>query len=166
MNNNFLKKITNLHILSESEMGIFTQDEIWHMRPLLNDFGSVSALTKPVKLKLPVGCKDGNDIVTAFDGQMIVFTTARGITALSPKDFVATTEQNLTYLSDGIQNKYRAFYEDGNIKIAIYRYWTIFYHGQEMLALDTRNNSWWIWTTPYVIDRLTVDRRLYVLNAR
>ena len=34
---------------------------------------------------------------------------------------------------------------------------------REILALDTRNNAFWIWTTPYPINSLFVDTRLHAL---
>lgn len=176
----FSKKITNLHTLSDNEMGIFTQDEIWYIQAV--DLDSILTYTKPVKSKIPVGCRDGSDIITALDGQYIIFTSPRGVTALSPQDFVATTEQTVTYLSDNIQNKYQSFYNDvirnamfmpneqntvyrPMIKIATYKYWILFYRYMDktILAFDTRSGSWWVWTTPYPIKSLTVGTRLHIL---
>ena len=172
----FAKEITNLHTLSENEMGIFTQDEIWYMQ------WTGSAYTKPVKSKIPVGCRDGSDIITALDGKLIVFTTPRGVTALSPQDFVASTEQTLSYLSDNIQSLYQAFYNNPvhstvllpsefqygyrpEIKIVTYKYWIIFhrYMDRIVLAFDTRNSTWWKWETPYPIKSMIVDSRLHFL---
>ena len=178
----FSKKITNLHALSENDMGVFTQDEIWYIQTILNDYGSVGALTKPVKSKLPIGCRDGSDIITALDGKAIIFTTFRGVTVLSPEDFVATTEQTITYLSDNISKKYNSFYNDAvynamfmpneftttyspMIKIVSYKYWILFYRymDREILVFDTRSSSWWSWSTPYPIKSMTVNTNLYVL---
>lgn len=176
----FSKKITNLHTLSNNEMGIFTQDEIWYIQAV--NINNIMTYTKPVKSKIPVGCRDGSDIITALDGQLIVFTSPRGVTALSPQDFVATTEQTITYLSDNIQEKYQSFYNDvirnamfmpdefdrvyrPIIKITTYKYWVLFYRYMDktILAFDTRGGSWWVWTTPYPIKSLMVGTRLHIL---
>ena len=169
----FSKKITNLHTLSENEIGIFTEDEIWYIKSIINN--NIIDYTRPIKSKLPVGCREGSDIVTALDGKLIVFTTQRGITALSPQDFIASTEQTISYLSDNIQNTYHSFYNDfvyssmssqkPMIKIAVYKYWLLFYRymDKKVLAFDTRTNAWWKWTTPYPIKSLTVGTRLHFL---
>ena len=169
----FSKKITNLHTLSENEIGIFTEDEIWYIKSIINN--NIIDYTRPIKSKLPVGCREGSDIITALDGKLIVFTTQRGITALSPQDFVASTEQTVRYLSDNIQNTYHSFYNDfvyssissqkPMIKIAAYKYWLLFYRymDKKILAFDTRTNAWWKWTTPYPIKSLTVGTRLHFL---
>ena len=120
--------------------------------------------SKPIKSKIPVGCREGDDIITALDGQVIIFPTARGLTAMAPQEFVTTTERTLSYLSDTIQEKYNRYYNDevmnasllpsatgykSMIKIVTYKYWILLYRymDREILALDTRNNSWWIWET-------------------
>lgn len=177
----FSTKITNLHPLSDTEMGIFTEDAVWYTTVVtLSD--SELSYTKPVKSKIPFGCRDGDGIVTALDGQAIIFPTVRGIAALAPQDFVATTEKSLSYLSDTIQDKYRGFYSgivqsaalipndfiDGyapQISICTYRYWILFHKhmSREILALDTRNATWWLWTTPYPIRSIVAGSRLHVL---
>lgn len=176
----FSKKITNLHTLSENEMGIFTEDEIWYIKAIVND--TMVDYTAPIKSKLPVGCRDGSEIITALDGKVIIFTTQRGVTALSPQDFIASTEQTINYLSDNIQTNYQKFYNDEVfssmlmpdefvksysplIKIRTYRYWVLFYRYMDrtILMLDTRNGSWWKWSTPYPIRSITVGTKLHIL---
>lgn len=177
----FTNKITNLHPLSDADIGVFTDKEIWYISAATNSDGTV-IYTKPIKSRLPIGCRDGDEIITGLDGQALIFPTPRGITALAPQDFVATTDKTLTYLSDNIQEKYRKFYSEGvvsailiphefektydpQIKIVTYRYWTLFYkyYDREILVFDTRNNAWWVWTTPYPIRSITVDTQLKVL---
>lgn len=176
----FSRKITNLHALSEDTMGVFLEDEIWYIKYIINN--TVVDYTAPIKSKLPIGCRDGSEIITALDGSTIIFTTTRGITALAPKDFIASKEQTINYLSDNIQNTYRKFYEDNVfnsmfmpnefeesysplIKIRTYKYWILFYRYMDrvILALDTRNGSWWKWYTPYPIRSITVGTKLHVL---
>lgn len=176
----FSKKITNLHTLSDNEMGIFTQDEIWYIQAIKMD--NLIVYTAPIKSKIPIGCRDGSDIITALDGKLIVFTSIRGVTALSPQELVATTEQTISYLSNDIQQKYQGFYNDPVynamfmpnemsityrpiIKIVTYKYWIIFYRymDREILVFDTRMSSWWVWSTPYPIRSMMVGTKLHIL---
>lgn len=165
-------KITNLHPLYEKVVGIFTDKEIYYINTITLSDGTIT-YSKPIKSKLPVGCKDGSEIVTTMNGQVILFTTQRGIAALSPQDFVATTEQTITYLSAGIENTYNDFYENyvpnmniirsveegwykpdkPSIKIVIYRYWILLYKycSRDVLVFDTRFSSWWKFETQYPI---------------
>lgn len=172
--------ITNLHPLSERDMGVFTGTEVFYVTPTeLDDRVMYTAL---VKSKIPIGCRFGDDIITALDGQVIILPTKRGLAAMAPQDFVATTERTLTYLSDYIQDKYNHFYNDvvmssalipnefdtgitPQIKCTNYRYWLLFhkYLDKEILAFDTRSNTWWRWTTPYPIRQLSVGSRLHVI---
>lgn len=176
----FTYRITNLHPLSQSEMGVFTEDGIWYIQSLNTEDGNVY-YRQAVKSKIPVGCRYGDDIITAFDGQTLLFPTTRGIAAMAPQQFVATTEPVITYLSDFIQEKYFHFYNDKvvraskrirksdytgenpNIKICAYRYWILFYKylSREILAFDTRTNTWWSWETQYPIRYIYVDTKLY-----
>ena len=178
----FANKMTALHPLSDTEMGIFTEKDVWYISTTTLSDGTV-AYTKPIKSKIPAGLRDGSDVITALDGQALIFPTPRGLVALAPQDFVATTEKTLTYLSDAIQAKYHDFYNNGVmsamlipeefeyaykpfIRIATYKYWILMhkYLDREILALDTRNGTWWVWTTPYPIRSIMVGSRLHILQ--
>jgi hypothetical protein len=142
----------------------------------LND-GTV-AYTKPIKSKIPVGLRQGDEVITALDGQALIFPTPLGLVGLAPQDFVATTEKTLTYLTDAIQGAYQKFYNDSvmnavlstpckpSIRLNTYKYWIIMhkYLDREVLAFDTRNGTWWKWTTPYPIRSIMTNSRLYILS--
>lgn len=174
----FANEITNIHPLAENMMAVFTEREIWYVSKVTMEDGSVY-YTKATRSKIPVGCRQGDNIVTMLNGNAIVFPTQRGITAMAPEQFIATNEPTLSYLSDAIQDKYYHFYNDKvkhydgdyvpNIKICTYRHWMLFYKymDREVLSLDTRNGTWWVWSVPYPIMDITVDSRLhFLLNAR
>lgn len=177
----FASEITALHPLSNTEIGVFTDNEIWYITAVLDDNG-ITSYSKPIKSKIPAGCRKGNQVITALDGQAILFPTARGISVLAPQDFVATTEKELSYLSDVIQEKYYHFYNDPvqgsarntnesaaiyqpQIRITSYLHWLLFYRymDREILAFDTRTMTWWVWSTPYPIRKLSVDNRLHII---
>jgi hypothetical protein len=149
----FSSKITALHHLSDSEMGIFTENEIWYTSVgTLND---TLVYTKPIRSKIPTGLRDGDEVVTALDGQAVIFPSERGLVALAPQDFIATTEKTLSYISDSIQSLYQELYKS-DIRIDTYKYFLLFHRhfGRDIIAFDTRNSSWWRWQTPYPIRSL------------
>lgn len=176
----FSQRITNLHPLADDTMGIFTEDEIWYIQALNLDNESVTRYTKAIKSKLPVGCHQGNDVITADNGQAILFAVPRGVVYLTPQDFVSTTDRQINYISDAIQNMYNEYYFDSvknanahefgitipsQIKIMTYSYWICFYRymDNQILLIDTRSNSWWKWKTPYPILKLNNNGNLTVL---
>ena len=183
----FTGKITALHPLSDSQIGIFTDDGIWYISMIQNDDGLI-LYSQPIRSKLPVKLRDGDEVVTALDGQALIFPTTRGIVALAPQDFIATTEKTISYITDVMQEKYRRFYDDEvmnaslyynksfgdvpfdgmhrpEIKICAYNYWLLFYKylDTEILALDTRSGSWWSWSVQYPIRSITADEQLHLL---
>lgn len=175
----FTDEITNLHPLSNTEIGVFTENNIWYITSITGDDGTIS-YSKPIKSKIPFGCRKGNSVITALDGQAIIFPTQRGVTALAPQDFIATTEKTLTYLSDTIQSKYENFYNTSIfnmisvsnsteckpfIHIITHKYWIMFYKhlGKELLLLDTRGGTWWTLNTPYPILSVSTEIKLRVL---
>lgn len=176
----FSEKITNIHPIADTAIGIFTETSIYYMSSVQLDIGL--SYSKPVKSKIPLGVREGDDVITALDGQVILFATKRGIASMTPQDFIASTERTLVYLSDAIQNRYEKFYNQSvksaslipnefdtgykcMIKICTYRYWLLFYRymDNQILAYDTRYNAWWVWTTPYPIRELIVTNRLEAL---
>lgn len=176
----FSEKITNIHPIADTAIGIFTETSIYYISSIQLDIGL--SYSKPVKSKIPLGVREGDDVITALNGQVILFATKRGIAFMTPQDFIASTERTLVYLSDAIQNRYEKFYNQSvksaslipnefdtgykcMIKICTYRYWLLFYRymDNQILAYDTRYNAWWIWTTPYPIRELIVTNRLEAL---
>lgn len=179
----FLSKITNLHRISDSVIGIFTESDIWHISSTTEN--GKTLYYAATKSKLPIGLRDRDDVITMLNGQAILFPTARGIAMMAPQDFVATTDMQLEYLTDNIQDTYEKFYEDNNymqvltdttslisiekyqlpIKIRVYKYWIIFYKymSTECLWFDTRNNSWWPIQVKYPIqDIICTDRLKFI----
>ena len=164
----FMSKITALHPLSDTQIGIFTNDAIWYVSKVVLDDATI-AYTTATKTRLPLGCRDGDTVITALDGQAIMFPTKRGLAVMAPQDFIATTEKTLTYLSDSIQKTYFDLYTEpvkrdtGDIKpmvkSIIYKHWVIFYKVMDntLLLLDTRNVSWWRLSVQYPVKDIDVD---------
>ena len=175
--------ITALHNLSETAMGLFTEDATYYITAVEQDTGSI-VYTKPIKSKVPFGLRDGDEVITALDGQALLFPTARGLAAMAPEDFVATTERSVSYLSDSIQDLYADFYSNPTealelqsdmgqavyykIKLHLntYRYWVLLWreYDKRILLLDTRTGSWWRWETTYPLTIVFVKDRLHFVQ--
>lgn len=132
--------VTNLHPISSTEMGIFFEDAIWY--GYLSEQGY-----RYTKSKLELGVKGGSDIIASYDGSQLIFPTERGIVTLSYQDFVASTDQVLTFLSDAIHLQMKEFCKQ---PVSLFKndYWIFVYHkdSNELYVLDSRNNSWWPWS--------------------
>ena len=171
----FANKITNLHPIADNILAVFTEHAIWNITASTLNDGAV-AYSAPILSKIPAGCRDGDDVMTALDGQALLLATSRGIAALAPQDFVATADNIMTYLSDPIQDTYYRFYidkvknylndgYDPQIKMLSYRYWLLFYRymDREILVFDTRTSAWWKWSTPYPIRQIVDDVHLHLI---
>ena len=136
--------ISNIHPISSTEMAVFLNDSIYYIQR--SEAGYLY-----YKSKIQVGCEKGTDVITSFDGKYIIFTSDRGLVALSYQDFVASTEQTLTYLSDDIHETFKLYNTNSPVKLFKYDFWIICYkeNASTYLLFDIRNNSWWPMTLPY-----------------
>lgn len=136
--------ITNLHVISSSEVAIFFDNSISYVT-----WDSDNSAYRYYKSKMQVGCKRGSDVITSYDGKYVIFTTWRGLVAMSYQEFMATSEQTLTYLSDTIFSVFKDYITESNsmneIKLFKYAYWIVVYKQDSnfLLLFDIRNNSWW-----------------------
>lgn len=150
----FVDEITNLVVFSQTSLGVFLEDLVYEYQ--YDTGNSVYTLT-PTKLQL--GCKKGADIITGYDGNTIFVTTLKGLAGLNYQDFVQSTEQVYTYLTDSIMDLYDSFKSDGKIKLYQYKDW-IFVYRQDCLyfyIFDVRSSTWWKWTNPYTIQKILYD---------
>lgn len=147
--------ITNLHTISNTDVAIFFE----HSVSYVNWDSDVQAY-RYWKSKLQTGCKPGCDVLTTYDGKYVVFTSERGLVALTSQEFMATTEQAITYLSDTIYNMFQEYITDSTsaneVKLFKQSYWIIAYKqdSKKILVLDIRNNSWWVFTLLYDTTKL------------
>lgn len=133
--------ITNLHPISSTEVAIFTEDNIYYCS--YND--NIGTYTY-YKSKIPLGCKEGTDIITTFDSKYTIFTTKRGLVAMAYQDFISSTEQALTFLSDTIFDMFDKWHTKP-VKLCIHKYWICCYtyENDTCFIYDLRTNSWWRW---------------------
>lgn len=166
---NFDYEVTALHPISTTEVAIFTEDSIYYAVPTtitVNDVERV--LYQYYKSRIPLGCNKGSDVVTSYDGKYTIFSTKRGLVAMSYQDFVNSTEQALTFLSDNISQAYFDW-NKGAVKLTLYKYWLIVYRldTESAYVYDMRNASWWPVTYAIVQQVIEIgeDLRVLVRNA-
>lgn len=147
----FDQDIHGLHPTSATEMAVFLQDGVYNIQT--SESGYLYYRTK-----LQVGVKNGAGIVTSYDGKYTIFPTYRGMVALTYQDFVATTEQVLTFLTDSILQTFKDYYSTDSIKLFKYDFWIICYKpgDNKYLVFDMRNNSWWPMELLYNIDKFVL----------
>lgn len=158
--------VTNMIVFSQTSLGIFLSNSVYEFQyseTLTNNFSKNTYLLTPTKLQL--GCENGSDIIIAYNSSQILITNIKGLTALTYQDFVQSTEQVFTYLTDNIMNDYYDWV-NGPIKLHQYKDWIFMYQQTEsqFYVLDMRNMSWWKWETIYPIQYFAnVDSKLYIV---
>lgn len=153
--------ISNIHPISATEMAVFLKDSVYYIQRSENGY-------LYYKSKIQVGCKKDASIITSYDGKYIIFPSERGLVALSYQDFVASTEQTLTYLSDTIHDVFKSYNTENPLKLFKHDFWICCYKkdSSEFLLFDLRNNSWWPMSLPYTISKmLTVDDKVNILST-
>lgn len=156
---NFPEPILNMHAISSTDVAIFFENSIYYITKSEGNYYIN-------KSKIPLGLKKGSDIVTSYDGKYTIFSTARGLVAMAYQDFVASTEQALTYLSDNIFSIYDKW-NVSPIKLCQYKFWLICYRTDNKTAYiyDMRNASWWPVTVPDLVNEVTeLDYKLAVIS--
>ena len=169
----FDNSITNLQPISNSEVAIFFENEIWHSTfDTETVIDGKQGVYRYYKSKLQAGCKKGSDVLVTYDGKYTIFASNRGLVAMSYQDFIASTEQSLTYLSDNIYDMFINYITEKNslnqIKLYKFGYWIVIYKrdSKDGFVFDTRNNSWWPLSS---FDKptkfVTIDNKVEMLSA-
>lgn len=165
--------ITNLQSISNSEVAIFFENEIWHSTfDAETTIDGKKGVYRYYKSKLQAGCKKGSDVLVTYDGKYTIFASNRGLVAMSYQDFIASTEQSLTYLSDNIYDMFINYITEKNslnqIKLYKFGYWIVIYKrdSKDGFVFDTRNNSWWPLSS---FDKptkfVTIDNKIEMLSV-
>ncbi len=143
-------EITNIHPISTTEMAIFMRDAIWY-----SSYDVSSDVHRYYKSKLQVGLMKGAEVITSIDGKAIIFPADRGLVALTYQDFVASTEQTLSYLSDAIYNIFKEYVREP-VKLTAYSFWIVCYKqtSKQFYLYDLRTASWWLFELPYAPTKL------------
>lgn len=136
----FPSEVTALSLLSQTEVAIFFENEI----NILNYTDNGYVLQRS---KMQLGCRKGYDVILNYDGATTLLCTLKGLTAISYQDFVQSTDQVFTYLSENIIGLYEQF-DTSPIKLYQYKNWIVLYKQDDSIVYiyDLRNSSWWKWS--------------------
>lgn len=156
-------EITELTKLSSYTVGVFLEEQVYDF-----SYDSQNEWYTLLKLKLNLGCRKGNDVLEFYDGQTVVVPTLKGLSALNYKDFVQSTDQVFTYLSEAIMSTYVRYNANNQIKLAQYKDWIILYkeNYSDILVYDLRSQSWWTWTSEIKIKQFFSEQdELYFVDV-
>ena len=151
--------IVALHPISTNEMGVFTLDALYFVQ------STESGYTK-TKSKINVKCKSDIDVINSYNGQYIIFPCDRGLMSLSYQQYIASTEQSATAISDPIYKRFEEF-NKGSVKLYNYKWWIICYRQDKTdgYLYDMRNGSFWYIDVPFNVQQvIEIDDELLVLG--
>lgn len=153
----FPTEVTGLILLSQTEVAIFFENEIRIFT--YTDNGYIIQ-----RSKLQLGCKKGNDVILNYDGSTTLLCTLKGLSALTYQDFVQSTDQVFSYLSENIIGAYDKF-SDGALKLYQYKNWIVMYRQDKKYCyiFDLRNSSWWKWSCNHFIQQIIYDNNNLII---
>lgn len=149
----FADKPTALVVFSQTVLGIFLENNVYELQ-----YDSDNDLYQLLPTKLQLGNRRNSDVLLNYDGQTIFVTTLKGLSSLNYQDFVQSTEQVYTYLTENIMDDYDK-YRIGPIKLYQYKDWLFMYRQDTTIlyVLDLRNASWWKWTNFGNVQQIVFD---------
>ena len=156
--------ITALHNISQTEiLSLSNKNSCYIQHQRSEDSTSYAYLY--YNSKLQTGCIPNGNVINTSDGKYVIFPSSEGLCALTYQDFVASTEQVASHVSDAISTRYDNFVQNGFYMLQ-HEYWIYCHNGtNELLLYDTRNNSWWSFEFKYNIDDLFVtDNKVHIVT--
>lgn len=149
----FADEPTALVVFSQTVLGIFLENNVYELQ-----YDSDNDLYQLLPTKLQLGNRRNSDVLLNYDGQTIFVTTIKGLSSLNYQDFVQSTEQVYTYLTENIMDDYDK-YRIGPIKLYQYKDWLFMYRQDTTIlyVLDLRNASWWKWTNFGNVQQIVFD---------
>ena len=166
-NQNFTNNISGIINISTTQLAIFFDNEITICSKVENEISGYAYEYQKTRLQL--GTRLGDDIINTLDGAATVFANARGLALMNYQAYMATSDQVLTFISDKIIELWKTFYSNSiHIKIVQMKNYIYITNGtNEYLMLDTRTNSWWKFTVPVNVNKLTTNQtNLYLLSDK
>ena len=160
--NEFDNVITKLHQIDESTVAVFFEDEIYY-----TTYDSEVGTYRYYKSKLQFGLRKGANVITSDDSVTTFFPTDRGIMALTYQNFVASSEQSTTPISDPVFNYMKDFLTGKVVKLYKKEFWIAAYNGSSTVwLLDIRNGSWWRQELPFNVHAVwTKDKKPLIKRA-
>ena len=150
---NLPDEITALTVFAQTSLGVFLPNNVYEFQ--YNVDNDIYLLT-PTKLQL--GNRKGSEVLGGYDGATIFITNIKGLIGLTYQDFVQSTEQIYSYLTENIMSNYDKF-ADAPIKLYQYKDWLFMYkqNSPNLYLYDIKNTAWWYWENPYNIKQIVFD---------
>ena len=154
----FNSRISAFATISNTELGIFLESGVnICTRRADENLGIVYTYDRT---KLTLGIREGDSVVNTIDGAYTIFPTARGLAIMGGQEYMATTEQSLTFISNTIEDLWKVFYLSSTaIKIIQKGSYLFIINGmKEYLMLDLRKMSWWRFEVPVNVKNMITNQ--------
>lgn len=154
----FNSNVTALCTLSTNSIGVFLENEMWILTQ--NSDGIISR----TKSKLGLGVKNGSNALSVYDGSVILLNTLNGLASLGYENFVQSTDQIYTYLSDNVYAEYTDFCKDAVI-LYQYKNWIFAYKNtsNRIYLYDMKRQAWWHWTVTNNVKQIIYNNEVLLL---
>lgn len=147
-NQSFIDSINGIINISTTDVALFFRDKITVCTRVEDE--TFGFRYDYYNTKLSLGIMPGDSVLNTLEGSYTIFPTKRGLAFMNYQQFMSTTDQIVSYISDPIENLWESFYNNKSyIKIIQWRRHLVLSNGSTTLLLfDFRTNSWWKWTIP------------------
>lgn len=156
----FISQITGMLNISSTEVAIFFKNKVVICSKVEDETYGIRY--DYYNSRLSVGIRPGDSIINTLEGQYTVIPTSRGLAFMSYQEFMATTDQTLSYISDDIRDIWDDFYKASKtIKILQWRDYLLLTNSTNQILLLYINESkltWWVWEVPIVIKSMSTDQ--------
>ena len=162
----FETDVTGLMTISTDTVAAFTDNAVYTSAIVGQDENGNNIYGKFIKSKFNLGNKSFSDILTTYDGKYTLFNTMRGLAGMSFQDFINSTDQALTFLSEPIYSQYFEFVQKP-VLMTLYKYWLYCYHNDDTVIwiLDFRTSSWWKYEVNKPIQKIIIyNDEIYFLQ--
>lgn len=156
----FVSPINAMLNISTTEIALFFRDKITICSKVEDEtFGYRYDYSNT---RLSVGVRLGDSVINTLEGQYTVFPTRRGLAFMSYQEFMATTDQTLSYVSDDIRDLWTKFYDKSkSIKILQWREYLLLTNETNeilLLYITTSAMSWWHWEVPVNVKSILTNQ--------
>lgn len=153
--------ITYLIVFNQYSTGVFLEDAVYEII-----YSESDGLYRKYPTKLQLGCKNGANVLSGYDGATMYIATLKGINGLTYQNFVQSTEQIYKYLTEPLMSDYYAWAGTSPINLYQYKDWLFVYKKgfSSMYVFDLRSATWWSWTMPTLVQQIIkINQELYFL---
>lgn len=163
----FIDSITAMINISTTEVALFFLDKVVICSKREDTNLDQGFRYDYYNTKLSTGVRLGDSVINTLEGSYTVFPTRRGLAIMNYQAFMATTDQVIQYITDGVQKMWDSFFNNSKqIKIIQWRNKLVLTNNTKTLLLyDLTDAAWWRWELPEnVLKTLTDQISLQTVN--